>query len=101
MMLFFWKSFPVSPKKTPVRLPTSAEEKFKAKSFIDTVVYRGGDALTGWLFAGFQGLGLGLGTIALLGVPLAALGLRCARRLDDSAVQPEVEPRLAGPTSPI
>ena len=28
------------------------EERYKAKSFIDTVVYRGGDALAGWLFAG-------------------------------------------------
>ena len=28
------------------------EERYKAKSFIDTVVYRGGDAAAGWLFAG-------------------------------------------------
>lgn len=28
------------------------EERYKAKNFIDTVVYRGGDALAGWLFAG-------------------------------------------------
>jgi AAA family ATP:ADP antiporter len=28
----------------------SREEKYKAKSFIDTVVYRGGDALSGWAF---------------------------------------------------
>jgi ATP:ADP antiporter, AAA family len=28
------------------------EERYKAKNFIDTVVYRGGDALSGWLFAG-------------------------------------------------
>ncbi len=26
-----------------------AEEKYKAKNFIDTVVYRGGDALSGWV----------------------------------------------------
>ncbi|MBF8702284.1 NTP/NDP exchange transporter [Pseudomonas putida] len=26
-----------------------AEDKYKAKNFIDTVVYRGGDALSGWL----------------------------------------------------
>ena len=25
-------------------------ERYKAKNFIDTVVYRGGDALSGWLF---------------------------------------------------
>jgi AAA family ATP:ADP antiporter len=27
------------------------EERYKAKNFIDTVVYRGGDALAGWVFA--------------------------------------------------
>ncbi|MNF14095.1 hypothetical protein D3C80_2161690 [compost metagenome] len=26
-----------------------AEDKYKAKSFIDTVVYRGGDAMSGWV----------------------------------------------------
>ena len=31
------------------------EERYKAKNFIDTVVYRGGDALSGWLFAGLAG----------------------------------------------
>ena len=28
------------------------EERYKAKNFIDTVVYRGGDAASGWIFAG-------------------------------------------------
>jgi AAA family ATP:ADP antiporter len=28
------------------------EERYKAKNFIDTVVYRGGDALSGWLLGG-------------------------------------------------
>jgi AAA family ATP:ADP antiporter len=31
------------------------EARYKAKNFIDTVVYRGGDALAGWLFAGLGG----------------------------------------------
>ena len=47
-------------------------ERYKAKSLIDTVVYRGGDALTGWAFAGLAALGLGLGSIALVFAPLAA-----------------------------
>jgi AAA family ATP:ADP antiporter len=47
-------------------------ERYKAKSLIDTVVYRGGDALTGWAFAGLAALGLGLGGIALVFAPLAA-----------------------------
>jgi AAA family ATP:ADP antiporter len=47
------------------------ESKYKAKNFIDTLVYRGGDALSGWLFAGLKGLGLGLSGIAWIAVPVA------------------------------
>lgn len=32
------------------------EDRYKAKNFIDTVVYRGGDALAGWLFVGLPAL---------------------------------------------
>ncbi len=47
------------------------EEKYKAKNFIDTVVYRGGDAVSGWAYAGLRALGLGLSAIAWVAVPLA------------------------------
>ena len=49
------------------------ESRYRAKNFIDTVVYRGGDALSGWLFALLMKLGLGLGGIAWLAVPLSLL----------------------------
>ncbi len=48
------------------------EEKYKSKNFIDTVVYRGGDAVTGWVYAGLGAAGLGLSGIAALTVPIAA-----------------------------
>ncbi len=48
------------------------EDKYKAKNFMDTVVFRGGDAASGWGFAGLRGLGLDLPAIAWLTVPLAA-----------------------------
>ncbi len=48
------------------------ESKYKSKNFIDTVVYRGGDAVAGWIYAGLMALGLGLGGIAMVAVPLAA-----------------------------
>lgn len=51
------------------------EEKYKSKNFIDTVVYRGGDAVSGWLFAGLAGMGLGLSGIAFIAVPVAATWL--------------------------
>jgi AAA family ATP:ADP antiporter len=48
------------------------EQKYKAKSFIDTAVFRGGDAVNGWIYAGLRGLGLDLSAIALVAVPIAA-----------------------------
>lgn len=48
------------------------EDKYKAKNFMDTVVFRGGDAASGWGFAGLRGLGLDLVAIAWVTVPLAA-----------------------------
>jgi AAA family ATP:ADP antiporter len=47
------------------------ETKYKAKNALDTVVYRGGDALAGWLFTGLKALGAGLTLIAVIAVPLA------------------------------
>ena len=50
------------------------EEKYKAQNFIDTVVYRGGDAASGWIFNGLgKGFGLTGSVVALTAVP-AALG---------------------------
>jgi AAA family ATP:ADP antiporter len=57
------------------------EEKYKAKNFIDTVVYRGGDALSAWVYAGLRALGLGLAAIAFIAVPLALLWAGVAYRL--------------------
>jgi AAA family ATP:ADP antiporter len=49
----------------------SREQKYKSKNFIDTVVYRGGDAISGWLYTGLTAAGLGLSAIALVAVPVA------------------------------
>lgn len=47
------------------------ETKYKAKNALDTLVYRGGDALAGWLFTGLKALGAGITVIAWIAVPLA------------------------------
>lgn len=57
------------------------EEKYKAKNFIDTTVYRGGDAVSAWIYAGLRSLGMGLSAIAWLAVPLAGLWALLAYRL--------------------
>jgi AAA family ATP:ADP antiporter len=49
------------------------EAKYKAKLFIDTAAYRGGDTTSAWIFAGLSGLGLGLSGLALVATPVAAL----------------------------
>jgi len=52
----------------------SREEKYKAKSLIDTFVYRGGDALSGSLYKGLTGsFGAGPAAIGWLGAAISAL----------------------------
>jgi AAA family ATP:ADP antiporter len=57
------------------------EEKYKAKNLIDTVVYRGGDAVSAWAYAGLRAMGLSLGAIAFVAVPIAGLWAWLAHRL--------------------
>jgi AAA family ATP:ADP antiporter len=66
------------------------EEKYKAKNFIDTVVYRGGDALSAWAYAGLRALGLGLSTLAFVAVPLALLWAGIAYRLGQAQTRRSV-----------
>jgi ATP:ADP antiporter, AAA family len=49
------------------------EEKYKSKNVIDTVVFRGGDAISGWMFEGLRILGFGFSAIAFTGMPIALL----------------------------
>src|SRR4029077_1466737 len=51
------------------------EDRFKAKSFIDTIVYRVGDQVGAWCTALFRGFGLGASELALMAIPFAALWL--------------------------
>ena len=48
------------------------EDKYKAKSFIDTFGYRCGDQFGAWSYGGMQALGLGASTISYMAVPLVA-----------------------------
>jgi ATP:ADP antiporter, AAA family len=51
------------------------EEKYKAKNVIDIVVFRGADALNGWLFAALRAAGLELPVISLATVPVTGVWL--------------------------
>jgi AAA family ATP:ADP antiporter len=60
------------------------EEKYKAKNVIDIVVFRGADALSGWLFAALRGAGLELSAISLATVPVTGVWLALALLLGRS-----------------
>jgi AAA family ATP:ADP antiporter len=62
----------------------SREDKYKTTNFLETFVYRGGDQLSGWAYAGLAGLGLTIASIAWIAVPVSAaflaVGLWLARQ---------------------
>jgi AAA family ATP:ADP antiporter len=51
------------------------EDRYKAKSFIDTFVYRLGDQVGAWSMALLRGFGEGTTTVALVAMPVALLWL--------------------------
>ncbi|WP_440998121.1 NTP/NDP exchange transporter [Arhodomonas sp. SL1] len=64
-------------------------QKYKSKNFIDTVIYRGGDAIAGWVYTGLGALGLGVTGISLVAAPIAliwaAIGYRLGVSQSDEA----------------
>ena len=63
----------VRPGREMLFAPLDAESKYKAKNFIDTVVYRAGDAISGWLKSLLDMLAQGAWLVALVGAVSAAL----------------------------
>jgi ATP:ADP antiporter, AAA family len=75
------------PAREMLYTKVTREERFKAKPVIDIVVYRGGDAVSGTLFAFLtDGIGLGLAAVAVVGSAIAAAwggtGLWLGKRFD-------------------
>jgi ATP:ADP antiporter, AAA family len=72
------------------------EDRYKAKSVIDTVVYRAGDQLGAWSVALLRALGLGPAHVSLVVIPIAALWLVNAlwlgRRQERLAARPAAAP---------
>lgn len=84
----------IRPGREMLFAPLDAESKYKAKNFIDTVVYRGGDAVSGWAKSLLDMLAQGAGLAALIGAGCALLwaylgwqlGLRVDKRPPSSRV---------------
>jgi len=53
----------------------SREDKYKAKNFIDTVIYRAGDQIGAWSSPALAWLGLGLTGVSFVAAPIAAIWL--------------------------
>jgi AAA family ATP:ADP antiporter len=68
-----WMNFAIAnPARQVFFTVVGREEKYKAKNLIDVVIYRGSDALYGWVFDILQTLGLNHAAIALVSLPVAA-----------------------------
>jgi AAA family ATP:ADP antiporter len=77
-----WMNFAIAnPARQVFFTVVGREEKYKAKTFIDVVVYRGSDALWGWLFESLQAIGLKLAAVAACALPIAAGWLALSRVL--------------------
>jgi ATP:ADP antiporter, AAA family len=61
------------PARETLYTVVSREDKYKAKAFIDTFVYRGGDVLGAWTEGLLGRLGMALVGLASLAVPLAVV----------------------------
>jgi AAA family ATP:ADP antiporter len=81
----------IRPGREMLFAPLDAQTKYKAKNFIDTVVYRGGDAISAWAKSLLDMLGQGTVLVALVGALCAAIwavtGWYLGRRADDVQVR--------------
>jgi ATP:ADP antiporter, AAA family len=79
------------PGREVIYTVVGAEERYKAKNFIDTFVYRGNDALVAWIIGGLHAAGAGIATIAGLGIVVAAgwaaNGYTLGRKHDQQSIQ--------------
>lgn len=74
----------------------SREDRYKTKNLIDTAIYRGGDQLGSWSYAGLLAIGLTSTGIAMVAVPLSMLWLAMSVWLGRRHVQLEGEQLAPG-----
>ncbi|HMF21811.1 MAG TPA: MFS transporter [Pseudolabrys sp.] len=91
-----WMNFAIAnPARQLFFTVVSREEKYKAKNLVDVVIYRGSDALSGWIFDSLQALGLKLGAIALVSLPVVAgwtaLSIALGRTQEKRSAKPGVK----------
>lgn len=67
----------IRPGREMIFTTVDAEAKYKVKNFIDTVVYRAGDAASAWVKTGVDALGHGAVLVAIVGAVCAAAWGAC------------------------
>ncbi len=76
----------IAPARESLFTRVDRESRYKAKAFIDTAIYRGGDLVNGWLMAAVVAAAMPLGQVALIGLAVAllwsAVGWRVGRTHD-------------------
>lgn len=75
------------------------EHRYKSKPFIDAAVYRGGDLVNAWVYTGLTWVGLSLGAIALVAVPV--MGIWVAVGLMLGKAQEQLARGSSGTPSPV
>ncbi|MGM0769561.1 MAG: NTP/NDP exchange transporter [Pseudomonadota bacterium] len=92
------------PARETLYTVASREDKYKAKAFIDTFVYRGGDVVGAQVEGLLGRLGMGLAAVASVAVPLALmwalLALWLGRTQQAIATSPQTESATDPRTSP-
>lgn len=78
------------------------EDKYKSQNFIDTVVFRGGDAASGWIFnSGVKSLGLATHIVAVAAVPIVLAWIILSFRLGREQAAREAAAPAKPPTVEI
>jgi AAA family ATP:ADP antiporter len=94
----------IRPGREMVFAPLDAQTKYKAKNFIDTVVYRAGDAVSGWAKSLLDTLGQGVTLVALVGAGCAALwaavGWYLGSRADARGTRQQTQTRASAALAP-
>ena len=90
------------PAREVLYIPLTREDKYKAKNFLDTAVYRLGDQAGAWADAGLAALGFGIAGLAVAAAPLAAAWLALALWLGrrHARLAEVAEPTPAAETAP-
>lgn len=93
----------IAPARESLFTRVDRESRYKAKAFIDTAIYRGGDLVNGWLMAAVVAAGMPLAHVALIGLAVAGVwaftGWRVGRTHDEHLVTSAVAAPAARTTS--